>query len=179
MAWPWSVPKIRPGFARCGDLRRDAVPAGALAEFPLIVPEPDAGVRQEIDDALRGEGLLNSVKIVLELGGWSTILAYVRDGFGVGVVSEAALRETKGLAIRLLDPEVFPRVKSKLICRHLAGSIDALDLSNTRDGVARGAPAAGTSFLTAVEMARCSTETSEKVSAIQTAKGKGFPRLMV
>ena len=110
-------------------LRRDAVPAGALAEFPLIVPEPDAGVRQEIDDALRGEGLLNSVKIVLELGGWSTILAYVRDGFGVGVVSEAALRETKDLAIRLLDPEVFPRVKSKLICRHLAGSIDALDLS--------------------------------------------------
>jgi LysR family transcriptional regulator, benzoate and cis,cis-muconate-responsive activator of ben and cat genes len=111
-------------------LPKDAVQVGALAEFPLIVPEPDAGIRQVIDEALRREGRSNSVNIVLELGGWSTILAYVRDGFGVGVVSEAAVRETKGLAIRLLDPEVFPRVESKLICRRLAGSVDALDLPN-------------------------------------------------
>jgi DNA-binding transcriptional LysR family regulator len=113
---------------------RDGARAWALAEFPLIVPEPDAGIRKEIDEALRREGLLNSVNIVLELGGWATILAYVRDGFGVGVVSEGAVRETKGLAIRLLDPEVFPRVATKLICRRLAGSIDALDL--TKQGLA-------------------------------------------
>ena len=113
---------------------RDGARAWALAEFPLIVPEPDAGIRKEIDEALRREGLLNSVNIVLELGGWATILAYVRDGFGIGVISEGAVRETKGLAIRLLDPEVFPRVETKLICRRLAGSVDALDL--TKQGLA-------------------------------------------
>jgi hypothetical protein len=53
----------------------------------------------------------------------------VRDGFGVGVVSEAALDETKGFMIRLLDPEVFPRNETKLICRRLAGSVDEPDLS--------------------------------------------------
>jgi DNA-binding transcriptional LysR family regulator len=109
-------------------LPKNAARAGALAEFPLIMPEPDAGIRKEIDQALHREGLLNSVNIVLELGGWATILAYVRDGFGVGVVSEGAMRETKGLAIRLLDPEVFPRIETKLICRRLAGSVEALDL---------------------------------------------------
>ena len=109
-------------------LPKNAARAGALAEFPIIVPEPDAGIRKEIDQALHREGLLNSVNIVLELGGWATILAYVRDGFGVGVVSEGAVRETRGLAIRLLDPEVFPRVETKLICRRLASSVDALDL---------------------------------------------------
>jgi DNA-binding transcriptional LysR family regulator len=110
-------------------LPKDAVRARALTEFPLIVPEPDAGIRKAIDEALHREGLLNSLNIVLELGGWATILTYVRDGLGVGVVSEGAVRETKGLAIRVLDPEVFPRVETKLICRRLAGSVDALDLT--------------------------------------------------
>ena len=30
-------------------LPKDAVPARALTEFPLIVPEPDAGIRKDID----------------------------------------------------------------------------------------------------------------------------------
>ena len=110
-------------------LPRDAVPARALTEFPLILPEPDAGIRKAIDQGLHREGLQNRLNIVLELGGWATIMAYVRDGFGVGVVSEGAVNETKGLTIRLLDPEAFPRIEAKLICRRLAGSVDGLDLS--------------------------------------------------
>ena len=110
-------------------LSRDAVSARALTDFPLIVPEPDAGIRKVIDDALHQERLQNKLNIVLEVGGWTTIMAYVRDGFGVGVVSEGAVNETKGLMVRLLDPEVFPRVDTKLICRRLAGSGDLLDLS--------------------------------------------------
>ena len=47
----------------------------------------------------------------------------------MGVVSEGALSDTKGLLIRLLDAEVFPRVEAKLICRRLAGSADERDLS--------------------------------------------------
>jgi DNA-binding transcriptional LysR family regulator len=110
-------------------LPRDAVPARALAEFPVILPEADAGIRQAINEALHREGLQNKLNIVLEVGGWATIMAYVRDGFGVGVVSEGAVSEPKGLLIRRLEPGVFPRIESKLICRRLAGSGDELDLS--------------------------------------------------
>ena len=81
-------------------LPKDSVPARALAEFPLVVPEPDAGIRKVIDQVLHQEGLQNKLNIVLEVGGWATILAYVRDGFGVGVVSLGAVNETKGLMVR-------------------------------------------------------------------------------
>ena len=100
----------------------------------MIVPEPDAGIRKAIDQVLHREGLQNRLNIVLELGGWATILAYVRDAVGVGVVSEGAVQETKGLVIRRLAPEVFPRIEAKLICRWLASSVDELDLS--REGYA-------------------------------------------
>jgi DNA-binding transcriptional LysR family regulator len=110
-------------------LPRDEVQAVALAEFPLIVPEPDAGVRHLIDEVLQREGLQNKVNVVLEVGGWATILTYLRGRFGVGVVSEGALSETKGLVIRRLDARVFPRIEAKLICRRLAGSADERDLS--------------------------------------------------
>ena len=114
------------------------VPARTLTEFPLIVPEPDAGIRKIIDEVLHREGLQNNLNIVLELGGWATILAYVRDGLGVGVVSGGAVVDTKGLVIRRLDPEAFPRIETKLICRRLAGSVDELDLSKQGACLARG-----------------------------------------
>jgi len=59
----------------------------AFCSFPLILPEPDAGIRKSLDELERSRGLLNKLDIAPEIGGWSTILAYVRDGFGVGVVS--------------------------------------------------------------------------------------------
>jgi len=59
----------------------------AFCSFPLILPEPDAGIRKGLDEVVRSSSLLNKLDIVPEIGGWSTILAYVRDGFGVGVVS--------------------------------------------------------------------------------------------
>ena len=71
------------------------------------MPEPDAGIRKMIDEVLHREGLQNNLNIVLEVGGWATILAYVRDGFGVGFVSEGAVVDTKGLVIRLLDLELL------------------------------------------------------------------------
>jgi LysR family pca operon transcriptional activator len=112
-------------------LPREGVPAEALARFPLILPEPDAGVRQELDEILQREGVLGRLNIALEIGGWGTILAYVRDGFGVGIVSEAAVLEPKGLTIRPLDPKTFPPVEARLIGRRLGGSGDEWDLSET------------------------------------------------
>jgi DNA-binding transcriptional LysR family regulator len=110
-------------------LPREGVAAEALAPFPLILPEPDAGLRQGLDEALRRRGVLGKLTIALEVGGWATILAYVRDGFGVGVLSEGAIEENRSLTVRPLDPECFPTIEAKLICRRLGGSGEDLDLS--------------------------------------------------
>ena len=110
-------------------LPKDGVPAEALVRSPLILPEPDAGARRGIDEVLHRQGVLGRLQVALEVGGWATILAYVRDGFGVGIVSEAAVLEPKGLIVRPLDPKAFPPIEAKLIGRRLGGSGDQWDLS--------------------------------------------------
>jgi DNA-binding transcriptional LysR family regulator len=112
-------------------LPKAGVPPEALCSFPLILPEPDAGVREGLDEVLRSRGLLNKLDIALEIGGWATILTYVREGFGIGVISEVALEGTKGLTIRPLDRTAFSPIEAKLISRRLAGSGDELDLSES------------------------------------------------
>jgi DNA-binding transcriptional LysR family regulator len=81
--------------------------------------------------------------LVVEVGGWGAILGFVRDGLGVGVVSEGALDDTAGLTVRTLDPSVFPPIESKMICRRASASGDDLDLSETalawRDALRREA----------------------------------------
>jgi DNA-binding transcriptional LysR family regulator len=112
-------------------LPKAGVPIEALAEFPVILPEPDAGVRKGIDEILLKHGMHGRLQVALEIGGWGTILAYVRDGLGAGIVSEAAVLEPKGLTVRLLDPKSFPPIEAKLIGRRLGGSGDEWDLSET------------------------------------------------
>ena len=106
------------------------VTAEALARFPLILPEPDAGIREFLDRDLDSSGVRDRLQVVMEIGGWSTILAYVRAGIGVGIVSRAAVVEEKGLLpARALDPEQFRPIPLHLICRkHVQGG-DRLDLS--------------------------------------------------
>jgi DNA-binding transcriptional LysR family regulator len=111
------------------DLPKDGVPAGGLVRFPLILPEPDAGIRQTFDEILRRQGVVGRLQIALEIGGWGAILTYVREGFGVGIVSEAVVPDEKGLTVRPLDPASFPPIESKLICRRLVGPNEDLDLS--------------------------------------------------
>jgi DNA-binding transcriptional LysR family regulator len=110
-------------------LPKAGVPPQALVSFPLILPEADAGIRRSLDEVLRSRGLLNKLDVALEIGGWPTILAYVKDRFGVGLVSEAALEGSKGLTVRRLDPASFEPTEAKLISRRLAGSGEELDLS--------------------------------------------------
>jgi DNA-binding transcriptional LysR family regulator len=110
-------------------LPKGGVAADELTRFALVLPEPDAGVRKGIDGVLRDHEVLGRLQVALEIGGWGTILAYVRDGLGVGTVSEAAIVEPKGLIIRPLDPRVFDPVEAKLIGRRLGGSGEDWDLS--------------------------------------------------
>jgi DNA-binding transcriptional LysR family regulator len=104
-------------------------PPEVLAHFPLVLPEPDAGIRHGLDAAVRRLGLADRLSIAFEVGGWPTLLAYVRDGFGVGVVSEGALDDRRGLTVRPLDPAAFPPITVRLICRRAGGSAQGLDLS--------------------------------------------------
>jgi len=101
----------------------------AFCSFPLILPEPDAGIRKGLDEVLRSRGILNKLDIALEIGGWATILAYVRDGFGVGVVSEGALTDMEGVTLRKLDPGSFDPIVARLICRRATGPGEEPDLS--------------------------------------------------
>ncbi len=57
----------------------------AFCSFPVILPEPDADIGKGLDEVVRSRSLLNKLDIAPEIGGWATILAYVRDGFGVGL----------------------------------------------------------------------------------------------
>ena len=76
-------------------------------------------------------GVRTRLDIALEIGGWGAILAYVRDGFGVGIVSQASIADAEGLILRPLDPESFPPIEAKLIARRCAGSGESPDLSES------------------------------------------------
>jgi DNA-binding transcriptional LysR family regulator len=101
----------------------------AFCSFPLILPEPDAGIRKGLDEVVRSRSLLNKLDIAPEIGGWATILAYVRDGFGVGVVSEGALTDSEGVTLRKLDPDSFDPIVARLICRRATGPGEEPDLT--------------------------------------------------
>ncbi len=115
-------PKLR-AFPKAGVLPE------AFRSFPLILPEPDASVRKGLDEVLRALGLLSELEVVLEVGGWATILSYVRDGVGVGLVSEGVVEGLKGFTVRPLDQATFHPAEAKLICRRLVGSREGLDLT--------------------------------------------------
>jgi len=106
------------------------VSAEALRSFPLIVPEPNADVRRVLDAAVQQAGVLNELNIALEVGGWQSILAYVREGLGVGVVTQTVFeQDPHGLEIRLLNRRAFPPTRLRLICRTRLTAPDELDLS--------------------------------------------------
>jgi DNA-binding transcriptional LysR family regulator len=113
-----------------GALPDAPVSAETLAGFPLIMPERDAGIREFLDRDLEAAGMTDRLQVVMEIGGWSTILAYVRAGIGVGIVSKAACVNEKGLLPpRVLDPEQFRPIPVHLVCRRHVQGGDRLDLS--------------------------------------------------
>ena len=118
---PWSKP--------LGQIASDHLTLDDLTHFPLILPEPAAGIRKGLDQALRRQGLLGKLDVLLEIGGWNAILTYVRDGMGVGLVSEAALPVNGKLIARYLNPESFTPIAIKLICRRALTTGEELDLS--------------------------------------------------
>jgi DNA-binding transcriptional LysR family regulator len=104
----------------------ETIGAAQLAGLPLILPEPDSGIRQRLDRNLRAAGAYESLDVVLEIGGWNAIIQYVASGLGLGITSESAARAASGLIFKPLSNRLIKPIEVKLISR-VAG--DASELS--------------------------------------------------
>ncbi len=103
----------------------------ALENLPLILPEAGSSMRKIFDRPLQKAELLHTLNIVLEGGGWPTLLDYVKERLGVAVVTDTVARTSglPGLITRPLDARLFPPMNLRLIARRKVGSPDEADLS--------------------------------------------------
>lgn len=106
----------------------ETIGAAHLVGLPLILPEPDAGIRQQLDRSLRAVGAYESLDVALEIGGWNAIIKYVASGLGLGITSESAARAAGGLTFKPLSSRLVKPIEVKLISR---GSGDECKLSQT------------------------------------------------
>jgi len=111
-------------------LPETGVTAEQTAEFPLILPEPQADARRQLDRTFRKAGVRDRLDVVLEIGGWPAVLAYVRRGMGAGIVTRSAVTQSPDrLWQRRLDTRQFAPHETQLICRRLPGSTSGADLT--------------------------------------------------
>jgi LysR family positive regulator for ilvC len=99
--------------------------AKELVAFPFILPEPDASRRRQFDEwSFRASA--QPFDVILETGGWQTILEYTNSGLGVGLVTLSSLegfqsRRATKLNYRLLSTKEFPPDAVRLIARKAHG----------------------------------------------------------
>ena len=101
----------------------------SVAKMPLIVPEMGSPLRLEFDRRCREAGVGDRLNIVAEVGPWPTILEYVKDGFGAGLLPRSALPENHTFVVRPLPAKLSPLAKWQAIVRKRAGE-DLLDLAD-------------------------------------------------
>jgi DNA-binding transcriptional LysR family regulator len=116
------------GFEEYRELADKTLTPKNLTRFPLVLPEPDAGLRREFDRRCRDAGVADRLRVAVEVGPCTTLLEYVRDGVGVGVVPRSALNGQTELTVKSLPPKLSPPNTVRVICRKRAGT-DDLDLS--------------------------------------------------
>ena len=99
------------------------VTAKELLGLPFILPEPDASRRQQFDEWMHNAtGQL--LDVVLETGGWQTILDFALAGLGVGMVTESSLcslAQKSRILSRRLEGKDFPPDAVKMIARKAHG----------------------------------------------------------
>jgi DNA-binding transcriptional LysR family regulator len=116
------------GFDEFRDLSEKTLTPKSLTRFPLVVAEPDAGLRREFDRRCRDVGIGDRLRIAVEVGPCTTALDYVRDGVGVGVVPRSSLNGETELTVKSLPSKLSPPNTVRVICRKRAGT-DDLDLT--------------------------------------------------
>ncbi|MCA9086351.1 MAG: LysR family transcriptional regulator [Planctomycetaceae bacterium] len=111
------------------------VAAKNLFELPFLLPEPDSSRRRQFDHwTFKATGRV--LNVVLECGGWQTIIRFAASGLGVGLVPVSALQTLPALlrtklAVRSLRPTDFPPDAVRLITRR------DIDQSQTHDNRTR------------------------------------------
>ena len=116
------------GFDEFQGLTEKSLTPKSLTRFPLVLPEPDAGLRREFDRRCRDAGVADRLRVAVEVGPAPTALGYVRDGLGIGVLPRSALNGYKDLTVKSLPPKLSPMNTVRVICRKRAGT-DDLDLT--------------------------------------------------
>lgn len=133
-------PRPKATWARqWGELPTDRpVAARDLVGLPFILPEPDATRRQQFDQWIyRSTG--QPVDVVIETGGWQTILDFASAGLGVALASQSAIDWLDGtrpeeLTMRMLAvQDLHPRIVH-LIARKIHGQNEP-DLEGTAAGL--------------------------------------------
>ncbi|TWT63741.1 substrate-binding domain-containing protein [Rubinisphaera italica] len=88
-----------------------------LVGFPLLLPEPDAGMRKKFDRAVIAAGLQDKLSVRMELGGWNTLLEFVKDGWGIGIVSRQSSLNQKLMTKELQAEKDWQPAAVRLITR--------------------------------------------------------------
>jgi DNA-binding transcriptional LysR family regulator len=93
--------------------------------MPFILPEPDASRRRQFDEWCF-RATQKTFDVVLEAGGWQTILDFAEAGIGVGLVPETAVEAhrqhgTRDLTTRKLGENEFPPDAVRMIARKAHG----------------------------------------------------------
>jgi LysR family positive regulator for ilvC len=101
------------------------VAAARLLEMPFILPESDATRRKQFDEWCF-QATRNPFDVVLETGGWLTILDFAEDGIGVGLVPETAVEAyrrhgAREITTRQLGENEFPPDALRMIARKAHG----------------------------------------------------------
>ena len=117
------------GFDEFLNLNEKSFTPKALTRFPLVLPEPDAGLRREFDRRCRDAGVADRLRVAIEVGPAPTALGYVRDALGVGVLPRSAVNGQKDLVVKTLPSKLSPTNTIRVICRKRAGT-DDLDLTD-------------------------------------------------
>jgi DNA-binding transcriptional LysR family regulator len=119
-----------PGLEEFYSVTDKTIPPKSLTKFPLILPEPDSGLRRDFDRRCRDASVLDRLRIAVEAGPWTSLLQYVKDGFGVGLLPRSAIGNAEGLVVKALPPKLAPPNVIRVIARRQAGS-ENLDLNPT------------------------------------------------
>jgi DNA-binding transcriptional LysR family regulator len=122
-----AVPEVE-NFGEYQALTDRAIAPKSLTRFPMILPEPDSGLRRDFDRRCRDCGIADRMKVVVEIGPCQSAMAYVRDGVGVGVLPRSVAARASGVVVKALPPKLSPPNAIRVLCRKRAGT-DDLDLS--------------------------------------------------